>query len=495
MSRAASRAGGGRARRAHAVPPHPRPPLPGGPYAVIGLARSGAAAALALAQRGERVLGLDAAAPRDLARLSRAGVEVRTGQQALPAGVRAVIKSPGVPQDAPPVLQARGRGLALMGELELGWRLLGNQFIAVTGTNGKTTTAELIGHIHHVAGLPVAVAGNVGTALSSFVGRLEPVATIVCEASSFQLEDTVAFAPEAALLINLAPDHLDRHATFADYVGAKARAFERQLPDDLAVLPSALLPGCANARTPVRPRKLARADAPADAGARADAAAAQIAALADAGRALRVTFGTAPDADLGEGDGELRWRGQPLIATGEIALRGRHNVENAMAAAAVCLARGIAAEPVREALRSFAGVRHRLEQVASRGGVQFVNDSKATNVASTLVALRALQSDGPIHLILGGQGKGQDFTALAEAVRECCRAIYLVGEDAAAIAVALESTGVSVHLCGELERAVALAAGDATRGDVVLLSPAAASFDQFEDFEARGERFRELVRG
>jgi UDP-N-acetylmuramoylalanine--D-glutamate ligase len=463
---------------------HPRPPLPPGPYAVIGLARSGSAAALALTDRGERVVGLDAAAANEHLRLTAAGVEVRTGAQAqsLPPEVRAVVKSPGVPQDAPAVREARSRGLPVLGELELGWRLLDNRFIAVTATNGKTTTAELIGHIHRLAGMPVVVAGNVGTALSGLVGRLDPSATVVCEASSFQLEDTERFAPEVALLINLAPDHLDRHRTFAAYVQAKTRAFERQLAGDIAVLPSSLLAGGAEPDG-------------ADAAAAAQVAAAQIAALVSAGAAQRVTFGSAPGADLHELDGELMWRGRHLIAADEIALPGRHNVENAMAAATVCLARGVGADAVGDGLRSFAGVRHRLEQIASRAGVRFVNDSKATNIASTLVALRALGGDGRVRLILGGQGKGQDFTALAEAVGECCRAVYLIGEDAALIAAALEGSGVPLHMCGELERAAERAAREAVHGEVVLLSPAAASFDQFDDFEARGQRFRELVCG
>src|SRR6202007_1947394 len=250
MSAAASRPGGRRSRQAPAaLAAHARPPLPRGPFAVIGLARSGSAAALTLADRGERVVGLDAATGGEHATLAASGVEVRTGgrAQSLSDEVRAVVKSPGVPQDARPVREARARGLPVIGGVERGWRLLPNQFIAVTGTNGKTTTAELIGHIHRVAGRPVVVAGNVGNAGSGLVGSLDPGATIVCEASSFQLEDTDCFAPEAAVLINLAPDHLDRHKTFAAYVEAKARAFQRQLPDALAVLPSSLMPRGAGA--------------------------------------------------------------------------------------------------------------------------------------------------------------------------------------------------------------------------------------------------------
>jgi UDP-N-acetylmuramoylalanine--D-glutamate ligase len=450
-----------------------RPALPPGPYAVLGLARSGSAAALALAARGERVIGLDAGEPEGLEQLAARGVEVRCGEQAmtLEPAARAVVKSPGVPQDAPALAAARARGLPVIGELELGWRMLDNEFIAVTGTNGKTTTAELVGHIHRHAGLQVAVAGNVGTALSSIHGEVSDDAVVVCEASSFQLEDTVAFAPEAAVLVNLTPDHLDRHGSFDAYAKAKAEAFSRQQQQDLAILPSALLEAHATPGTGSAHARL----------------------LADAGRARRVGFGAGPAAALCEREGQLWWEGRSLLQTSELRLRGRHNLENAMAAAAVCLARGVDEEAVRAGLRSFEGVRHRLEQIAIRAGVSFINDSKATNIASTLVALAALADAAGVHLILGGQGKGQDFRSLREAVRRHCRAVYVIGEDAAAIAEALADTGVPLRMCGELERALEAATGVASGGEVVLLSPASASFDQFRDFEARGERFRELV--
>jgi UDP-N-acetylmuramoylalanine--D-glutamate ligase len=417
------------------------------------------------------VIGIDAGEPGRLGELSARGVELRTGEDALtlPAAARSVVKSPGVPQDAAVLAQARSRGLPVIGELELGWRLLANEFIAITGTNGKTTTAELVAHIHHEAGLPVAVAGNVGTALSSFAGEAQPDATVVCEASSFQLEDTVSFAPEAAVLVNLTPDHLDRHGTFAAYAGAKAQAFARQRREDIAVLPSALVEGAPQPDAAV--------------------------AIVGAGNARRVGFGSDSGAELRERDGELWWRQQPLLSARELRLRGRHNLENAMAAAAVCLARGIEDEAVRAGLRSFRGVKHRLEQVASRDGVSFINDSKATNIASTLVALDALADSPGVHLILGGQGKGQDFAGLRDAVARRCRAVYLIGEDAPAIAEALAGTGVPLRACGELERALEAATKAAREGEVVLLSPASASFDQFRDFEARGERFRELVCG
>jgi UDP-N-acetylmuramoylalanine--D-glutamate ligase len=447
----------------------PRPTLPAGPYLVVGLARSGIAAALVLRERGEEVVGIDRGTSAGAGALAEAGVELHLEREgvALLDRVRAVVKSPGVPAQSPVVARARERGMPVLGELELGWRLLQNEFIAVTGTNGKTTTVELIGHIHREAGLPVAVAGNVGVAVSGLVGGgavgeppggLDARATVVCEVSSFQLEDTLAFAPEAAVLLNVTPDHLDRHGTFAEYRAAKLEIFVRQGNDDVAVAPLGLgvedLGGCAR----------------------------------------RVCFGEGAGAALSLSAGELWWEERPLLRVDELRLPGRHNLENAMAAAAVCLARGIEPDAVRAGLRSFAGVKHRLEEVALHDGVRWVNDSKATNVASTLVALDAFPS-GTTHLILGGQGKGQDFSTLREPVGERCRAVYLIGEDAPLIAAALEGDTAPVRECGDLERAVDYARGAARSGDVVLLSPACASLDQFADFEARGERFRELVGG
>jgi UDP-N-acetylmuramoylalanine--D-glutamate ligase len=441
----------------------PRPPLPGGPYLVVGLARSGVAAALALHARGEEVIGCDAgtSATPELAqaaqRLSRAGVEVHldASGDALAARAGTLIKSPGVPQSAPAVVAARTHDVPVLGELELAWRLLPNEFIAVTGTNGKTTTSEWIGHIHREAALPVAVAGNVGTAASSLVGSLVPEATIVSEASSFQLEDTVAFAPEVAVLLNLEPDHLDRHGTFADYVAAKLRIFANQGNFDVAVAPVDIavedLGGCAR----------------------------------------RVPFG-ADGAELSDRAGYLWWDDEPLVATSEVSLPGAHNRSNAMAAAAACLARGIDRDAVAAGLRTFPGVAHRLEEIAVRDGVAFVNDSKATNVASTAVAL--LSYGGGVHLIAGGRGKQQDFSPLAPLVSERCVAVYLIGEAAGELAETFSDTGVPVHRSDDLAAATAAAAASARAPETVLLSPACASYDQYLNFEARGEHFRELVR-
>jgi UDP-N-acetylmuramoylalanine--D-glutamate ligase len=443
--------------------PKPRPPLPPGPFLVLGLARSGVAAALALRALGLQVTGADAGGTDDPAladaarRLTEAGVEVRLDASGvdLAARARTIVKSPGVPQDAPAVIAARSRGALVLGEVELAWRLIPNEFIAVTGTNGKTTTTEWVGHVHREAGRPVAVAGNVGTALSSLIDRLPGDTTVVCETSSFQLEDTYAFSPEAAVLLNLSADHLDRHGTYEAYVAAKLRIFANQGNDDIAVAPADLgvedLGGCAR----------------------------------------RVLFGSGPGPELSDRAGYLWWDEEPLVRVDEIALPGAHNRQNAMATAAVCLARGLEPEAVATGLRTFAGVRHRLERIPTDDGIDWINDSKATNVASTIVALRAF--GGRIHLIAGGRGKQQDFSPLAPLVAERCLAVYLIGEAAADLAGALAGTGVPLHEAGDLARAVELARSAARAGDVVLLSPACASYDQYRDFEERGERFRALV--
>jgi UDP-N-acetylmuramoylalanine--D-glutamate ligase len=405
------------------------------------------------------VIGTDAGAPPDLGRLYEAGVEVALDASAVALAARAgtLIKSPGVPQNVPIVAAARARGIPVLGELELAWRLLPNEFVAVTGTNGKTTTTEWIGHIHREAGVPVAVAGNVGTAASTLVGAVADDATVVCEASSFQLEDSEAFSPEAAVILNLSPDHLDRHPSYEDYVAAKLRIFANQGNDDIAVAPADLqvrdLGGCAR----------------------------------------RILFGEGSDAELSDQQGHLWWDQEPLIAVNEIRLPGAHNRQNAMAAAAVCLARGLEREAVAQGLRTFAGVAHRLELIAVQGGVAYVNDSKATNVASTSVALGAYERG--VHLIAGGRGKGQDFSPLAPLVAQRCEAVYLIGESTEELAAALSQAGIPIHRSGKLEQAVAQARAHARSGDTVLLSPACASYDQYPDFEARGEHFRTLVAG
>jgi UDP-N-acetylmuramoylalanine--D-glutamate ligase len=433
---------------------------------VVGLARSGAAIATVLAERGEDVLGVDSGTPEEAAGLQDAGVEVSLGVDGTRQldRARTVVKSPGVPQDVPVVQAARERGIEVTGELELAWRLIPNAFCAVTGTNGKTTTTELIGHLYRTAGRPVTVAGNVGTPLASLVGAIDADATVVCEASSFQLEDTNYFSPESAVFINLAPDHLDRHGTLENYLAAKLRIFANQGNDDDAVY---------NGDTPeVRDRDLG-------------------------GCARRIRFcpvegeSADPDCELSMRDGVIFAADEPLLRADELQLLGAHNVENAMAAAAAALASGLPRDSVAEGLRSFQGVPHRLERVGELGGVLYVNDSKATNVASAVAGVRAF--DGGVRLIAGGRPKQESFAPLAEAVRERCVAVYLIGEAAERMAAEFAETGVEIVQAGTLEQALEATQADAKPGEVVLLSPACASFDSFKDFEARGDRFRELV--
>ena len=383
---------------------------------VLGLARSGEAAAAALERRGVRVVRADRKLGND-------------EDESLLDRVELLVKSPGVPAEAALVGFARARGVPVWSELELGYRLLGEpRIVTVTGTNGKTTTSELLGSI---MGAPVA--GNVGRALCDLDGEVPADAWIVCEVSSFQLEDVHAFRPRVAVLLNLEPDHLDRHGTFAAYRAAKLRVFENQVGDDVAVLPRGFetVPGSAR----------------------------------------RVEF---------SGD-------DPLPA--EPGIPGAHNRENAAAATAAARVVGIDDAVIANALRAFAGVPHRLEPIAEAGGVLWVNDSKATNVAA---AVRALASyEAPILLIAGGRAKGESFAPLAQAAKGHVRCAYLVGEAADALAFTLGE--VPHEVSGDLATAVRNAAAEAFAGDVVLLSPACASYDQYSSFEERGEHFRRLV--
>jgi UDP-N-acetylmuramoylalanine--D-glutamate ligase len=405
---------------------------------VLGLARSGEAAALALARRGVAVVGVDQREHLHAGRLREAGVEVVLGADdpELLDGVDLLVKSPGVPPAAPLAAAARERGLTIWSEVELGFRLLANPILGVTGTNGKTTTSELLGTIFRAAGKDVSVAGNVGRPLSCLDGVLGEDAWVVCELSSFQLEDIDTFHPRIAVLLNLAPDHLDRYETLDDYGSAKLRIFENQTAEDVAIVPTGFGP--------------------------------------IPGEARRVEF-SLDDA-----------------LPAEPSVPGEHNRENAAAATAAARAAGIDDEAIGTGLREFAGVPHRLELVREVGGVRFVNDSKATNPQA---AERALSAYPPgIRLILGGSRKGIPFVRLAKRAASAGVAqAYLIGESADEIAEALAAAGVRFTYSRDLPTAVEDAYRDAEPGDVVLLSPACASYDQFRDFEERGERFRELV--
>jgi UDP-N-acetylmuramoylalanine--D-glutamate ligase len=439
-----------------------RPGVPPGPYLVVGLARSGQAAALLLASRGEEVIGCDVGSPAGLEGLREAAVEVHLDTDGVPLLERArcLVKSPGVPREAPVVRLARERGIPVLGELELAWRVLPNRFVAVTGTNGKTTVTELLGHVWRTASEPVAVAGNVGTPLASLAGEVAEEVTVVCEASSFQLEDAEEFAPECAVLLNVTPDHLDRHHDFEDYLRAKLRIFANQGNDDVAVF---------------------NADEPALEGRD----------LGGCARRIPYCRGADPDCAVSINENVLFVGSEPLMEVAELSLPGPHNAENAMAAAVAATAMGIDRGSIREALRTFPGVPHRLERVAEIDGVLYVNDSKATNVAAAAAALRSF--DGGVRAILGGSLKGGGFEGLAEPVAERCVACYLIGEAADALASDLAGSGVELRRSGDLEAAVREAARDAVRSEVVLLAPACASFDAYRDYEERGEHFRSLV--
>jgi UDP-N-acetylmuramoylalanine--D-glutamate ligase len=418
---------------------------------VLGAVRSGIAAAEALrrcAPHLQVVLAdrrLDAGEPP-------AGVEGAPGRDdpELLEGADLLVKSPGIPEEVAIIRAARSAGIPVWAEVELAYRLLEerNPIVGITGTNGKTTTTLLAAAMLEAGGVPSASAGNVGTALSTFAGRIESGRAIVCELSSFQLEGVERFRAHVGVLLNVTPDHLDRHGSFEPYAAAKLRIFERQRESDTAVL-------CVDD--------------------------AYVAALDDAdlpgrGRRLRVS-GT----ELGELEGAFE----------ASHLRGPHNRANTACAIAVARTLGADAAAAAGALRTFAAPPHRLEQVRELRGVRYVNDSKATNVEATLQALASF--DAPMHVILGGSLKGAAFAPLGNALAHSARRAYLIGEAAHELHAALGDSGVELLDCETLERAVRFAAASAVDGDVVLLSPACASYDQFRDYEERGERFRELV--
>jgi UDP-N-acetylmuramoylalanine--D-glutamate ligase len=401
---------------------------------VLGLARSGRAAVGALNAQHDDVVAYDQSITIDVAGLA-ADVRLGTWDDAALDGVDLVVKSPGVPDSSEPVVAARSRGITVISEIELGARLLANPFVGITGTNGKTTTTALLGAMFEAAGMAAEVVGNIGRPLTELVPAVDPAAWVVCELSSFQLEGTDSLRPRIAVLTNLEPDHLDRHGTFDAYAAVKLRIFALQEPEDVAIVP---------------------ADFPAIPGA-----------------ARRVEF-----------TGHDLLPAEPLIA-------GAHNRENAAAATAAARAAGVPDRAIAQALKTFPGVEHRIEDIATIAGVRYVNDSKATNVAAALRALASFPGTRKL-VILGGRGKAEPYAPLAEAFATDDRA-YVIGEATVAIAAALSRAGVIHTRCGDLTTAVAAASRDAHQGDVVLLSPACASYDQFASYERRGQEFRKLV--
>jgi len=438
---------------------------------VVGLARSGVAAARLVRRLGGRVLASDSGRLESLSaearQLEALGCQLWAGGHPAEAfaGCGLVVLSPGVPLTLPALGALRARGVSIIGELELGWRVMEADLIAITGTNGKTTTTTLTGELLKSQVRSTLVAGNIGTPLSEHALDFPADGLVVAEVSSFQLESTEIFRPRVAAVLNITPDHLDRHGTLARYAEAKARIFANQTPADCAVL---------NADDPL--------------------------AAALAGRAPGRVLWFSRRGPLEHGvfvrDGwivaKLNGHVEPICPVVEIALRGQHNVENALAAAACALWTGMAPEAIRRGIAAFRGVEHRIERVWDDRGVVFYNDSKGTNVASTIKALESFTE--PIVLIAGGKGKGQDFGPLAEAARGRIRHAVLIGEDRGKIRGSLAAAGVGIEDASTMEEAVRLARSAARVGDVVLLSPACASFDMFQNFEHRGRVFKAAVR-
>ncbi len=443
--------------------------LAGKQVLVVGLARTGIATALFCAARGAHVTASEERPAEQVevaaAKLRAAGVALELGGHRPETFLEQdlIIPSPGVPSTLPHLAAARASGVRVWSEIELAWRFLRGRLVAVTGSNGKTTTTSLIGHILEGAGIPTLVGGNIGTPLISRVDTSSDSTVTVAEVSSFQLELIEAFRPEIAVLLNVTPDHLDRHASFHAYVQAKGRLFENQDEQDVAVL---------------------NADDP------------QVTPLAPSrgqvfwfSREKRVVAG----AYLRDDEIVFRSNGQEtiLLRREEISLRGAHNLENVLAASAAAFLAGATPAAIASGVRSFVGVEHRLEFVGEIGGVGFYNDSKATNVDATLKAVDAFA--GNLVVILGGKDKGGDFTLLRDALRQRARLVLLVGAAAEKIAGQLAGA-VPLEQAGTLERAVRLAFERTRPGDVVLLAPACASFDQFENFEHRGRVFKQLIR-
>ncbi len=435
---------------------------------VVGLARTGVAAALFSAGYGATVTATDEKPEAELAesaaKLRAAGVELKLGGHPAASflGQDLIIVSPGVPANLSPLKEARANGVPVWSEIELAWRFLRGKLVAITGSNGKTTTTSLVAHILKTAGIPTLVGGNIGTPLLALVESSTDTSVTVSEISSFQLETIEAFRPEIGVLLNLTPDHLDRHASFEEYAQAKMRMFENQLDRDAAVL-NADDPEVTR-RMPARPH------------------------VYWFSRQKRVAEG----AFLRDGQIVFRVEGDeiPLARREEIPLRGEHNVENVLAACASAYLAGAAPAAIATGVKTFQGVEHRLEFVGEIAGVAYYNDSKATNVDATLKAVEAFP--GPILVILGGKDKGSPYSPLREPLRQRARVAILIGAAAEKIASEL-GDAVAIERAGTLDRAVQIASERAQPGDVVLLAPACSSFDQFENYEHRGRVFKELV--
>ncbi len=438
---------------------------------VVGIGKSGLAAAHFLRARGARVTVSDARPATTIPELNPlldAGIMVETGSHGLLTFRRQdlIVVSPGVPLDVPELKQVRALGMRVLGELELGTQFLQGDIVAITGSNGKTTTTSLLGEIFQRSGRPTLVGGNIGLPVVDMVPASSPATVNVLEVSSFQLETIETFRPRIALVLNITPDHLDRHGSFENYAAAKARITENQTPEDFLVL---------------------NAD---------DKATQRIAAKTQA----QVFWFSAHRPTLKQGGfvhndgiyfrpGEGR-EAEPILPVAEIPLAGAHNVENVLAAVTAARLAGVPAEVIRRAVAAFKAVEHRLEFVREIAGVSYFNDSKATNVDATAKAIAAFP--GGVYLILGGKDKDSDYTTLAPLLRDRVRTVITIGSAAEKIRAQL--TGAAPILGADtLDQAVAVAHEKAGPGDIVLLAPACASFDQFENYEHRGRVFKHLV--
>jgi UDP-N-acetylmuramoylalanine--D-glutamate ligase len=435
---------------------------------VVGLGKSGVASALFLKKHGSRVSVSDSKTEdqfrEEIPVLLDHGISVETGGHGERTfrGQDLIVVSPGVPVDAVPLVQARSLGETVIGEIELAAQFLQGSIVAITGSNGKTTTTTLAGQILAAGGFPTVVGGNIGTPAISLVEQTKPDTLVVLEVSSFQLETIQTFRPKLAVVLNVTPDHLDRHRTFEAYANAKARIFENQQASDFAVL-NADDPTCVD--------------------------------MAKRSKAQVFWFSRKKDVPQGAWvrNGRFVFRGSggehEILPVSEMPLKGAHNVENVLAAICVGMLMGCKPEQIAKAVREFKAVEHRLEYVATIRGVEYYNDSKATNVDATIKALESFPAN--IHIILGGKDKGSDYTVLNDLLRQRVKRVYTIG--AAAAKIETQIRGAEVVHAETLDSAVKRAAATATPGDVVLLAPACASFDQFQNYEHRGRVFKQAV--
>ena len=436
-------------------------PSPGSKALVVGMAKSGVASVELLVKQGAlvRATDLHAVAPGWARELDALHVPFVLQTPEVFESADLIVLSPGVPADLEPIEAAHKRGVTVIGEVELASYFLKGPIIGITGSNGKTTTTALVGHILQESGIPVQVGGNIGTAVTAMVDSSKPGQWNVLELSSFQLETICNFRAEVAVALNVTPDHLDRHHTFENYAAAKGRLFETQQAGDSAVL---------NADDPV------------------------CVGYAKLTKAKAVWFSSTHAVSPGMWlqDGEIRFDGERVMPAAEIPIRGLHNVENTMAAAAACLLAGASLDQIAAAVRTFRAVEHRLEFVRNISGVDFYNDSKATNVDATLKALAAF--NGGLWVILGGKDKGSDYTVLRQPLTQKARGVMLIGAAAEKIRSQIEGA-VPLYDSKTLDVALRDAYAAAQPGDTVLLAPACASFDQFDNYEHRGRVFKTLA--